>query len=373
MFEMKKPRKIISTLAATIFLIFPSGCGITQSTSAQANPVQVHELKNVQYKTLKLTLPQSFDKQYYTPLKPELKDPLLETNYTPEQLKDMPFTEAHGQSQIRSVPLGQTLEANKQDTTKGPLQKYRIVSFYGNPHSKQMGILGNYSPDELMTKLKEQTQAYSNIDPKRPAIPAIELITTIAQRNPGPNGLYYHETSTKDIEEYAKLAKDNNALLVLDVQLGEDNIMHQVKLLKDYLKLPYVYLAIDTEFHVKPGQTPGVNLGHVNGANVQEAIDYVSNLVKENHLPDKVVVVHQFADQIINNKQAIHPTDHVEVVLNNDGFGGASIKRAEYHLLVHNEPIQYGGFKIFYKQDDPVMSPKDVLEMDPAPAFVDYQ
>ncbi|MFP7492988.1 hypothetical protein SFC66_04290 [Terribacillus saccharophilus] len=297
----------------------------------------------------------------------------LKSNYSSKQQAEMPLTEAHGDSTERSVPLGQTLEKGAEDQTEGPLKNNRIVSYYGNPHSENMGILGEYSPEDLMDKLKDQTKAYSELDPERPAIPAIELIATVAQRNPGEDGLYMHPTSDEDIERYAELAKENDALLILDVQLGRDTIMNQVKSLEKYLKLPYVHLAIDTEFHVEEGQVPGENLGHVDGEKVQEAIDYVSNLASENELPDKVVIVHQFADMIINNKEAIQPTKNVEVVLNNDGHGIAALKRSGYHQLVHNQPIQYGGFKVFYKKDEPVMTPEEVLELDPAPAFVNYQ
>jgi hypothetical protein len=182
-----------------------------------------------------------------------------------------------------------------------------------------------------------------------------------------------HPTSDEDIEKYAKLAEENNALLILDVQLGQDSIMNEVKSLEKYLKMPHVHLAIDTEFHVQEGQIPGEDLGHVNGVNVQKAIDYVSNLTAENGLPDKIVIVHQFGDKIINNKEAIHTTENVEVVLNNDGHGIPALKRSGYHQLVQQQPIQYGGFKVFYKKDDPLMTPEDVLELDPAPAFVNYQ
>ena len=309
----------------------------------------------------------------YRAIEPSEKAQLLKTNYSEEQLTQITTGEAHGGSRERSVPIGQTLLKGVSDETKGPLLDHRIVAYYGNPHSVHMGILGEYSPEALMDKLIERTRDYSELDPKRPAIPAIELISTIAQRNPGDKGLYVHSTSSADIEKYAKLAEENNALLFLDVQLGRDTIMNQVKALEPYLKKPNVHLAIDTEFHVKQGQVPGVNLGHVDGENVQKAIEYVSNFVAENGLPDKVVIVHQFANKIISNKSSIHPTRNVEVVLNNDGFGAPSLKTSSYHLLVQSQPIQYGGFKLFYKNDKPLMTPKEVLAMDPAPAFINYQ
>lgn len=319
------------------------------------------------------TSPEPASQPSYQAIEPSEEAGPLESHYTETQLAEMPITEAHGDDTKRSVPLGQPLEKGTEDVTDGPLQKNRIVSYYGHPSSTSMGILGEYSPEVLMEKLKEQTKAYSELDPERPAIPAIELIASVAQRTPGDEGHYVHPTSAEDIEKYAELAEENDALLILDVQLGQDSIMNEVKSLEKYLKMPNVHLAIDTEFHVKEGQIPGEDLGHVDGEKVQEAIDYVSNLASENGLPDKVVIVHQFADIIISNKEAIQPTENVEVVLNNDGHGIAALKRSGYHQLVHNQPIQYGGFKVFYQKDEPVMTPEEVLELDPAPAFVNYQ
>jgi hypothetical protein len=309
----------------------------------------------------------------YQAIEPSQSAQPLKTNYTEEQLAEMPRTQAHGGDAKRSVPLGQPLTKGAEDLSDGPLKDHRIVSYYGHPNSENMGILGEHSPEVFMDKLLEQTKAYSEIDPDRPAIPAIELISTVAQRSPGEDGDYIHPTSDEDIEEYAQLAKEHNALLILDVQLARDTVMNQVKSLEKYLKMPHVHLAIDTEFRVQEGEIPGVDLGTVDGEKIQEAIEYVSNLTAENGLPDKVVIVHQFAEKVLINKDAIQPTENVEVVLNFDGHGIAGIKRAGYNEHVQKQPIQYGGFKVFYKKDEPLMTPKDVLELDPAPAFVNFQ
>ncbi|WP_273853398.1 hypothetical protein [Guptibacillus spartinae] len=311
--------------------------------------------------------------QPFEPLAPsEDAKPLKET-MTKEELAKMPVVEAHGEDRTRKTPVGETLMEGTTDETDGILKDYRLVAYYGQPNSTQMGILGEMEPEALMTKLKEQTQAYSDADPDRPAIPTIELITTIAQRDPGPNGKYYHMTSEEDIDEYAELAKKHNAILMLDVQLGRDTALHQVKLLEKWLKLPYVHVAIDTEFHVKEGQTPGIDLGSVDGSEVQEVVDYVSNFVEENDLPDKIVLVHQFTDKAVTNKQVIKPTDNVEVALNFDGYGDYGTKMSLYRKFVRNEPVQYGGFKIFYNKDQPVLTPAEVLQLDPNPAIINYQ
>ncbi|WP_079478064.1 hypothetical protein [Halobacillus salinus] len=311
--------------------------------------------------------------QPFEPLMPSEDAKPLEETMTKEELEKMPVVEAHGEDRTRKTPVGETLIAGNEDKSDGLLKNYRLVAYYGHPQSTQMGILGEMEPEALMAKLKEQTQAYSDADPSHPAVPMIELISTVAQRDPGPEGLYFHRTSEEDIDKYVELAKKHDALIMLDVQLGRDTPLNQVKSLEKWLKLPYVHVAIDTEFHVAEGETPGINLGSVNGADIQQAVEYVDNLVEEENLPDKIVLVHQFTDKAVTNKQAIKPTENVEVALNFDGYGDAATKMSLYRKFVRNDAVQYGGFKIFYDKDQPVMSPEDVLKLDPNPAIINYQ
>ncbi|WP_070119418.1 hypothetical protein [Bacillus marinisedimentorum] len=309
----------------------------------------------------------------YQALKPSNEATPLKEKLSDKELKNMPTAEAYGGDSKRSVPPGQTLVNGGKDESEGPLKNNRIVAYYGHPNSTKMGILGEMEPGDFMKKLKEQTQAYSDADPSRPAIPTIELITTVAQREPGPEGKYFRMTPEADIDEYVKLAREHNALILLDIQLGKDSVMNQVKLIEKWLKLPHVHLAIDTEFHVGEGEVPGEDLGQVDGAEVQKAVNYLSNIIEENNLPDKFVLVHQFTDHVLTNKEAIQPAGNVEVVLNNDGWGAATDKQVLYRKFVRNETSQYGGFKIFYKKDEPVLEPLDVVKLDPSPAVVNYQ
>ncbi|WP_042220997.1 hypothetical protein [Oceanobacillus manasiensis] len=311
--------------------------------------------------------------QPYKAMEPTEDATALKETLSEEEIEKMPSAEAGGGDRTRMVPVGETLVKGAEDQTEGLLKDHRLVAYYGHPNSTNMGILGEMEPDELMEKLKEQTQAYSDADPSRPAVPMIELISTVAQRDPGTEGTYVHPTPPEKIDEYAKLAEENDALLMLDVQLGTDSVINQVKSLEKWLKMPHVHLAIDTEFHVKEGQTPGVDLGQVDGAEVQEAVDYLTEMVEENNLPDKIVLVHQFMDEALTNKEAIQPTEHVEVALNYDGWGDSATKMSLYRKFVRNEAVQYGGFKIFYNKDEPVLSPEEVLKLDPNPAIINYQ
>lgn len=277
------------------------------------------------------------------------------------------------EAERRSVPVGEMLLSGKQDESDGPLKENRLVAYYGHPSTGLMGVLGEYQPDELMDRLKEQTAEYSKLDPDRPAVPTIELIASVAQPVPGADGLYVTQTPKKDVQTYVDLTKKNDALLLLDVQLGRATVMQEVKLLEPYLKLPHVHLAVDTEYSVEDGEVPGQDLGEVDGPEIQEAVSYLDDLVEREDIPDKLLMVHQFEDGIVTNKQVIKPTKNVQVALHADGFGGADAKAVKYELLVRDQPIQYGGFKVFYKQDEPVLAPRDVLRLDPAPAVVTYQ
>jgi len=281
----------------------------------------------------------------------------------------------------RTVPVGEVLLKGKEDRSDGPLVENRMVAYYGHPSTGLMGELGRYEPERMMEKLKEQTAAYSEIDPERPAIPTIELIASVAQPTSMSDGSFLTRLDRASIEEYAKLAEKHKALLLLDVQLGRSTVMEELEVLRPFLERPYVHLAIDTEYSVEEGEIPGQDLGEVAGPEIQQAVEELDRMVEEEGIPDKVLMVHQFESGIVTQKDAIKPTDNVQVVLHADGFGGPAAKLAKYDLLVRDEPIQYGGFKLFYPLDDPslpgqdipLLEPEEVLALDPAPAVVTYQ
>lgn len=270
--------------------------------------------------------------------------------------------------------LSDTLVAGAEDRTGGPLVDKRLVTFYGHPFSEQMGILGQFEPQEAVSKLKEQAQAYTDADPDRPAICGIELIASVAQPEPGPDGLYLTRTPRSEIEKYARAAKRNDCLLLLDIQIGYSTIADEIEALKPFLKRPYVHLAIDPEYDMDPGEVPGQQFGNSSGEEIMQAAQTLSKIVEEKDLPPKILVIHQFRDDMITNKPAIQPVDNIEMVLHADGFGSPSDKYEKYDLLVRQEPIQYGGFKLFYNQDVPLLTPMQVLsDLNPKPAVISYQ
>jgi hypothetical protein len=267
-----------------------------------------------------------------------------------------------------------TLVGGAKDKTGGPLTEHRLVSYYGHPLSEAMGVLGQYEPKEMVKHLKEQAKAYTKLDPDLPAKPTIELIASVAQGSPGSNGLYIKRTKPEMIEEYAKVAEETGCLLLLDVQIGHSTIAEEIEVIRPFLERPYVHLAIDTEYDMAPGEIPGEQIGSSSAEDIMGAARMLSEMVEKKTLPPKVLVIHQFAYEMITKKETIEPVANVEMVLHADGFGTPEQKIKKYHALVTQQPIQYGGFKLFYEQDAPLLSPKQTLKaLKPNPAVISYQ
>ena len=76
---------------------------------------------------------------------------------------------------------------------------------------------------------------------------------------------------------------------------------------------------------------------------------------------------------MVTNYRNVELDPRVQVAVVMDGFGGPAAKISKLHELVRDQPVQFAGFKLFYRQDAPVMSPEDVLQLEPSPDIVIYQ
>ena len=253
------------------------------------------------------------------------------------------------------------------------LPSHRLVAYYGNPLSGAMGILGELPDDQMLARLQDQANAYAQANPKTPVQPALELVATVAQAGPGPDGLYRQRMDPSLIEQEAQLAQSKGAILILDLQIGRSSVAEEVNAMLPFLKRPYVHLALDPEFAMGPGQLPGQVFGSMDASAINGAIATLTNLVEANHLPPKVLIVHRFIEEMVTNYKQIHPVPQVEVAMDMDGFGSPENKISKYQLYVHDQRVEYSGIKLFYKQDALLMSPAKVLSLDPVPNVVIYQ
>jgi hypothetical protein len=253
----------------------------------------------------------------------------------------------------------------------------RIVAYYGNFYSTQMGVLGEYPPDQVLAMLASTTAEWAAADPTTPVIPAVDYIAVAAQSSPGPDGMYRLRMPPDQVEKAIGMADQVNGLVFLDVQVGLSNVETEVPLLADYLKLPNVELSIDPEFAMHNGERPGTVIGTLTAADINFAAQFLAKIVRENHLPPKILVVHRFTQAMVTNASEIRPLPEVQIVMDMDGFGPPAQKLTTYHDFIQSEPVQFTGFKLFYKNDVVVggrlMTPTELLRLSPQPSYIQYQ
>ena len=254
----------------------------------------------------------------------------------------------------------------------------RIVAFYGNPLSKRMGILGELPPDQMLAKLDREVAAWNAADPETPVQPALHLIAVVAQGSPGTAGKYRARMDSALIEKVYGWAKSKDAILFLDVQVGQGTLQEELPRLTPFLKRPDVHLAIDPEFSMKHGHVPGSRIGTYDAEDVNYASSLLQDLVTREHLPPKILVVHRFTRDMLTGYKRIKLDPRVQIVIDMDGWGPPHLKRESYRAYVYSYPVEYTGFKLFYRNDKKkrgsrLMTPAEVLALTPKPLYIQYQ
>jgi hypothetical protein len=249
----------------------------------------------------------------------------------------------------------------------------RVVAYYGNPMSKRMGILGELKPDSMLARLAKQAAEYAAVDSARPVLPALELIATVAQAGPGKSGLYRARMPDTLIARVMGWAEAHHYLVILDIQTGRSTMAAEMVPLMKYLARPYVHLALDPEFSIGTKRVPGKVIGRIDAADVNAVSAVLATLVDSLKLPPKMLIVHRFTTPMLSNHEKIKLDPRVQIVIDMDGFGAPHLKYGSYKAYVHDRPVQFAGFKVFYKNDKPMLTPAQVLELDPVPLFVMYQ
>jgi hypothetical protein len=268
---------------------------------------------------------------------------------------------------------------NKPPTLPGSiLPGKRIVAYYGNPLSKRMGALGEYPKDEMLRRLKGEVAKWEKADPSLPVQPALHLIAVVAQGAPGKAGKYRMIMPDKVVNEVYCWAKEANAIMFIDIQTGHDNIRTILPRFEWLLKDPNVHLAIDPEFNlIQSGRVPGTKIGTYDASDVNYASGYLQELVKKYNLPPKVFIVHRFTRKMVTNSKKIVLRPEVQIVMNMDGWGAPWLKRDSYKDYIVSEPVEYTGFKLFYHNDtkkgDALLTPQEVLRLNPKPIYIQYQ
>lgn len=275
------------------------------------------------------------------------------------------------QWRIRAAATGVELPGGGQLVLPGKT----YVALYGHPGSSVLGVLGEQGPAATVRRAEEHAARYAELL-DQPVVPALEIIATVASAAAGADGDYSAESRPEKLTELVDLAGEHGMYVVLDLQPGRTDFLTQAKLYEDLLKRPWVGLALDPEWRLLPNQVHLRQIGHVKAAEVNEVIDWLAALVRENDLPQKLLILHQFQVQMIRD------IDHVDldrpqlaVMVHVDGQGAQGAKQATWRTLLANAPgIEFWGWKNFYDEDIPgPLTPAETLKVKPRPDFISYQ
>jgi hypothetical protein len=254
----------------------------------------------------------------------------------------------------------------------------RVVAYYGNLYSKKMGILGELPKNQMLAKLKGEVAKWQTADPTIPVIPALHYVATTAQSTPQKDSMYRYRMPFHQIDTILNWANEIKGIAFVDVQVAHSTVAVEVPTFEKYLKMPNVHLGIDPEFSMKKKERPGSVIGHFTAEDINVAIDYLADIVRKNSLPPKILVVHRFTQGMVKGFQDIKNVPEVQVVMDMDGWGPKFLKRSTYLRYIYKEPVQFTGFKLFYKNDtktgaNQLYTPGELLKFVPKPIYIQYQ
>ncbi len=248
----------------------------------------------------------------------------------------------------------------------------RLVALYGSHFTPALGVLGEQAPSQLGPRLDAIVDPYRELS-DRPILPALDLIATIATASAGADGLYRSRSTDAEIQQWLDAARANDAYLILDLQPGRSDFLTEAQAYERFLREPDVGLALDPEWRTTAPQRPGGGtIGSVSAAEINAVSAWLSDLVAEEQLPEKLLIIHNFRVDMVTDRQDVTASEGLAVLFHMDGQGGRNVKLDSYRILRQTSPF-YNGFKIFFDEDPNPFQPAEVLNLDPVPDFISYQ
>ena len=245
-----------------------------------------------------------------------------------------------------------------------------LVAYYGTGGTPALGVLGESPPTVMHQRLMHAAAPFRR--PGQPITPVYELIVTVADATPGPDGDFSHDIDRETVELYVRAAHDQGALLLLDIQPGRSDFKAVAQRWAWALKYPNVGLALDPEWRVHRGEVPAQVIGSVTAEEVNRTSAWLSRVTTALGLPEKLFVLHQFRTDMIEDIALIKRRAGLALVQHVDGFGTPGQKLATYQAVQHSSKFQMG-FKLFYDEDVRRMGPAAVHRIAPRVRFISFQ
>jgi hypothetical protein len=253
-------------------------------------------------------------------------------------------------------------------------EQRRYVSFYGHPGTDDLGVLGEQGPAQTLTRMGDFLDAYGGDGSQ--VVPAFEIIASVASGGATDDNDYSYEWPAETFDAWIEFARENDVYVLLDLQPGRDHFLSQAQQYEELLELPFVGLALDPEWRLLPDQVHLEQVGSVQASEINEVATWLADLVRDNGLPQKMLLLHQFRTSMIQNRQDLISRPELQVVVQMDGDGTEAQKDATWGQLKEGAGDAHWawGWKNFFDEDEPgPPSPESTMSKQPSPIYVRYQ
>jgi hypothetical protein len=251
---------------------------------------------------------------------------------------------------------------------------HRLIALYGHPGDPGLGVLGQQDLPASIARARRMAAQYRRLS-RVPVVPAFEIIATVAQASPGADGSYSYETPVSLLRPWVREATAHGMYVVLDLQAGRANLLTQAKLYQSLLAEPDVGLALDPEWKLQPDQLPLRQIGSVSIGQVNSVVHWLAALTARDHLPQKVLVLHQFRLSMISGERDLDTSiDDLAIVIHMDGQGTQGNKQQTWDAVTGAAPPGvFFGWKNFFVEDHPMLGPAETMTRTPTPIMISYQ
>jgi hypothetical protein len=282
---------------------------------------------------------------------------------------------------VRSLGTGGANYAVPQEGEPPPFERdlsillnNDVLAFYGHPNSVKMGILGRYSIEALDARLTKLAAEYRAVNGGRGVRKAFYIIFGTVWPQ-GEIGIINEQL----LMNYINYGLSHDILVFIDHQIGRYNPADAVKRMLPFLQYPNVHLALDPEWRTtKPMQ----EIGTVTAEELNQVQKVMEEYLTAHQIPgERMLVIHQFNWRMIQNREQVRTNfRRVRLVHCADGFGPPHLKRDSYAFNAQAVNMPVKGFKLFYNfnipgagYDNPLLTPKQVYELNPRPYVIMYQ
>ena len=192
-------------------------------------------------------------------------------------------------------------------------------------------MLGEQGPEGGVERLQSIVDGYGADGSV--VLPTFEIIATVASASAGGDGDYSAMTARDVIRPWIETAAANDMYVVLDLQSGRTDFLTQAKVYEEFLRLPHVGLALDPEWRLKPHQVHLAQIGTVDAAEINQVVAWLAGIVRENALPQKLLIIHQFGTSMITNREYVHTPPELAVLIHMDGQGSMNAKHNTWDTM----------------------------------------